>query len=484
MTDNLVKKAAHGVGWNIFSQGAQQAIKFIVIIILTRLLSPEDFGIFAIVLVFTEFIRPFREWGFQAAIIQKENIDSEYQNTAFWSICGLALTLYTLSLISAHFVGWFFRSALVTQIIPVIALIFLMTPFGAVQWALLSRTLNFKVIALRDIAATLCYGVAVCILAFKGLGIWSFVWATIIRELAYSVMFWFSYDWRPAFKFNRDKFRDLWKFSFSCTGTGILNYGINNFDNLMVGKFLGAVSLGFYNLAFNTISQPQTRIISQITNVIFPVYSIIKDDLERIREAYLKTVKTVMIITIPLISILFVAAHDFVLVFYGSKWLPAVMPIRIMCFYGLIRALTSIASPVFLSKGRPDIEFKLTIFKLCVFILCIFFGIPYGIVGVSIAVLFYALFSFFPIFYLSDRLLGIKQGKFYAIIFKYAICSFIIIGFLWTMNSFLPWTAAVSPFLRLGWNITLGLFIYLILVVVFLRQDFDAFVRLTKKVFL
>lgn len=484
MTHSLVKKAAHGVGWKILGQGVQQAIRFVIIIVLTKLLNPGDFGIFAMVLVFTEFILPLREWGFQAALIQKENIDQEYQSTAFLAICCVAVILYLLSLIFAPLVGWFFNSSLVAQIIPIIAVIFLLSPFGSIQWAVLSRRLDFKTIVLINTAATFGYGIAACAFAFKGFGVWSLVWATIFREFLSSLMLWFSRGWRPLLKFSLGKFRELWSFSISCMGSGILDYGVNYFDNLVVGKFLGAAPLGFYNLAFNTISQPQTRIVSQVASVIFPIYSMIKNDPKRIRDAYLKTVKMVAVITVPFVSILFMVAHDFVLVFYGPKWLPAVLPIRIMCFYGLIRALTSIASPVFLSKGRPDIKLKLSIFSLCVFILCLFFGIRHGIVGVSMAVLIFALVNFFPTFYLSDRLLDIEHRKLGAIIFKYIALAAIIISALWTVNFLLHWEAIANPFMRLAGKCAIGLSVYLALWIVYLKPDFDALVTLVKKAIL
>lgn len=482
MTEDLVKKAGRGVGWNISAQMVQQAIKFLVIIILTRLLEPRDFGIFAMVTVFTEFIRPFREWGFQAALIQKKDINEDDQNTAFWAIGGVGALIYLFSCASASFVGHFFNLPEVGQIIPVIALIFLVSPFGSVQWALLTRELNFSTIAIIDTVAMLFYGISACWLAYRGWGVWSFVWASLLREFIWSLIAWFIRDWRPMFRFSIGKLRELLSFAANCMGTGVLNYGINNFDNLMVGKFLGAIPLGFYNLAFNTISQPEMRIVSQITSVVFPVYSMIKGDRERIQQAYFKTVKMIALITVPLVSVLFVATKDFVLVFYGAKWLPAVLPIRIMCLYGLVKALAAIASPVFLSQGRPDIEFRLTMFRLVAFVGFIFFGIRYGIVGVASAVLAYAVVNFFPTFYFSNRLLGIGQYKFYAAILKYVFLSFVVILVLWMVNLFCQKHGLDNALLRLIFYSAAGFFSYFIILRIFLKADYDVLKNLIKRV--
>lgn len=482
MIDDLVKRAGRGVGWNMSSQIVQQAIRFIVIIVLTRLLAPGDFGIFAMVLVFTEFIAPFREWGFQAALIQRENIDEEYQSTAFWSISGFAVLIYFLSCLSAPSIGRFFNSALVGQIIPAIALIFLVSPFGSIQWVLLTRKLNFRILAFIQMAATFFYGLSACLLAFRGYGVWSFIWATLIMEASRSIMFWISYRWRPLFKFSFVKFKELLSFATSCTGSGVLNYGINNFDNLMVGKCLGAAPLGFYNLAFNTVSQPQMRVVSQITSVAFPVYSRIKDDKERLREVYLKTIKMIAAISVPLIAIIFVATRDFVLVFYGPKWLPAVLPIKIMSLFGLIRALTSVAGPIFLSQGKPNIEFKLTVFRLFVFAGFVSYGVTRGINGVALAVLVYSLVNFFPTFYLSNRLLDIKQSRFYAPVFKYFILCLVIIAILIMEELIYQRFALNNVLLRLVFSVAVGLLSSFFLLKSFLRGDYHALVDLIKEV--
>lgn len=482
MRDDIVKRAGRGVGWNILGQAAEQAIKFVIIVVLTRLLDPGDFGIFAMVLVFTELIRPFREWGFQAALIQKENIDEEYKSTAFWAIAGTGVLLYLFSCLSAPFIGRFFNSPLVGEIIPLMTLAFLVRPFGSVQWALSTRELNFKFINVIDIVGTLFYGATACFLALQGFGVWSFVAAIVVRELSWALMFWFIHGWRPLLKFSFAKFRELLAFAANCTGAGFLSYGINNFDNLMVGKFLGAVPLGYYNLAFNTVSQPETKITSQITNVIFPVYSMIKDDKERVRQAYLKTIKMITLITIPFVSILFVAAKDFVLVFYGSKWLAAVLPIKIMCLYGLMRALTSISSPVFLSQGRPDVELKITILRLAIFIGLVFYGIRHGIVGVAVAVLVYSVINFFPTFYLSNRLMGVGQSKFYAAILRYLIFSLVVIALLSLLNIFYQRYDVGNSLLRLVLSAASGAFVYFAALRISSKSDTDYLMDLIKRV--
>jgi len=482
MTEDLVRKTGHGIGWNLLSQGAQQTVRFVVIIVLTKFLSPSDFGVFAMTLVFTELIRPFREWGFQAALIQKENLDAEYLNTAFWAVCGLALILFAVSLAVAPWMGMFFQEPMVAQIIPVIAGTFLMSPFGSVQWALSSKALHFRTIAFVDATSVLCYGVASSWLAVKGFGVWSLVWATVLRELVWSVHFWLLHPWRPTLGFCFKKFKELWRFSMPCMGTGFLNYSINYFDLLMAGRVLGAAPLGFYNLAVNTISQPETRIVSQVVSAVFPAYSMIQGDPGRIREAHLKTLRAVATVTVPLLAILFVAARDFVVVFYGEQWTPAVLPIQIMCFSGFVKGLASVTQPVFLSKGRPDLEMKLTFFRLLVFVVSVSMGLRYGIVGVSVGVLVFSVVNLVPTFFLADRLLALSHARSAGLVAKYLVLAVSVIGIMKLAGTFFPLESKGIPVLRLVLECVFGGFAYVLLWFVFLRQEFDSVMKLLKRI--
>ncbi|MDD5679791.1 MAG: MOP flippase family protein [Candidatus Omnitrophica bacterium] len=485
MSDQLIRKTGKGVAWNMLGQAIQQAISFSMILVLARLLDPKDFGIFAMVLVFTEFVGPLREWGFQAALIQKKEIDEEYKSTAFWAMCGTGLFLYLISVACASPVSLFFNNNQLKNILPVIAVSFLLSPFGGVQWAMLNREMKFKVLAIRNTVAALGYGIITCVLAFKGFGVWALVWGFVIRELLWSAIFWVVYDWHPLFKFNKAKFKEMIRFGLNCIGSSILGRIIDNIDNLFVGKFLGAIKLGYYNLAFNTVSQPKTKFVYQITRVIFPAYSLIQHDDEKMKTAYQNTIKVIMMAITPLLAILFVSADSFVSVFYGSKWLPAVLPIQIMCFYAFLHTIANPASSVFLSKGRPDIDLKIVSARLFLLVIFLYVGVWYGIAGVATAVLLHSIVTSLPTLYFANRLLKIDNRRFYLTVLRYVCIYFVIIAFIAKINS-LPFlhVAYLIKIWQLLINISLGLSAYCLIMYVFFRDDFFVIFKLAKKVFL
>lgn len=481
MDQNLARKAGKGIAWNLISQAIQQVIQIFVIVTLTRLLTPGEFGIFAMIIVFFNFAEPFRQWGFQAFLIQKNVIDDEYKDTAFWSICAIAICLFTLSIISAPLIAKFFNNPQLTMFLRVGSLGFLLSPIGSVQWALANRKMDFKMIMIRDTISAFIYGTYVCFLAFNGYGVWSLVIAFVVKELSLSIILWIIYDWRPSLRFNYSKFKDMSHFSFNCIGSGVLSFFTYNVDNIIVGRFLGATNLGLYNLAFNTVNQPETKLVSQVAAVTFPVFSAMQHENERLREAYIKVFKMLLVVLIPLLTILFMCAKDLVLVFYGQNWLLSVVPIQIMCLYGLIRGLSCIAGPIFLSKGRPDINLKINFLSLVVFVVFIFFGLRFGIIGVAVAVLLYSVTTFFPIIYFCNKLLEINSFKFCLSLLKYISLVLIMIFAVISANAGMRSIRLVHPLLHLLFNSLAGLFVYILALRLFFNSDLQAMITFIRR---
>jgi len=478
----LRKKASRGVFWNLFNQGIQQVIQFFVVIVLARLLRPEDFGVFAMAAIFSNFLQSFREWGFQAFLIQKANIDQEYQDTAFWAILVTGCFLFVCSISCAPLVGAFFDNREVVLVFRVISFCFLLSPFGAVQWALVTRELNFKALALRNIFAQMAYGITACYFAYSGIGVWSLVMATLCREISLSILFWVIYDWRPRFQYSLVKLKEMMHFSIHFIGSSTIQYAINNMDGAFVGKFLGAVNLGQYNLAVNLISQPQNKLVSHISSVTFPMFSKVQHDLETMQVYYIKILKAVLVVVIPILAILCACAHDFITLVYGEKWIPAVVPVQIMCGYGIIKTINAIIEPVFFSKGKVNIYFRLNLIKITVFILSITIGIRYGIIGVATALLVCSFVLAIPVIHYANKILRLRNRFFYAIITRYLFLFITVILITYYSIYLLNFQDYLSTLLnRLLFGMIGGIVGYAILGMLIIRDDFKSVFMLLKR---
>jgi PST family polysaccharide transporter len=410
-------------------------------------------------------------------LIQKKDIDEEYKSTAFWAIAGMGIGIFIFCFLSAPLLGRFFHNSGVIDVFRVLALTSLLSPFGAVQWALVTRELNFRSLALRNFSATVLYGVTAVVLAYSGFGVWALVFAALVREAAWSVLFWIIHDWRPGFRCNLDKLKEMARFSFGCIGSGTLNYAMDNLDAAIVGKYLGPANLGQYNLAMNLVSQPQAKLVSQITSIAFPVFSQLQEDLERMRGYYLKTLKVILVVVTPFLAILCASAHDFIVTVYGPKWEPAVIPVQIMCVYGFIKTISSIAEPVFLSQGRAGVFFKISMVRFACFIPSILYGVRYGIVGASWAILGYSVISSIPLFLIAHRSLKMSGRIFYIVIFKYAAAFLFVYGSMFLIRKLL----IIYPVLGLTLSILAGGSVYFVYTALLNKEDAVSLWTLLKK---
>lgn len=383
---SLMSSATRGVFWSGISQFSTQLYQFIVMIILARLLLPEDFGIIGMAVIFTGLVQTINELGLSAAIIQKKNIDDNHLSTSFWISLLLGIILFITTVAISSDIADFFEKELIGPVVSVLSIGFVLGSFGIVHRSLLQKNIEFKKIAVTEISASVTSGTVSVILAFLGFGVWSIVFGTILNNFTRIVLLWKVCTWRPSMIFDLTSFKELFSFGAHVMGSQFLNYIDSNIDYLIIGKFLSATALGYYNLAYQLSTFPLTKISSIITNVTFPTFSIIQDDNDMLRYAYLKVIKYISTVTFPMLAGLFVVAPDFIPIVFGGKWTPMIMPLQILCVAGALKSVGTTVGSILLSKGRSDIQFKWNIFTAIVLPISILIGIRNGIIGVAIAI--------------------------------------------------------------------------------------------------
>ena len=270
---NLRQKTISGLFWSFLSQGGKQASQIIITIILARLLSPDDFGILAMVTVFTNFAMIFSEMGVSSALIQKQDTHDRHYHSAFWLniLVGIGLTLIFMA--ASPFIAWFYKKPELTPILLVVALNFLFSSFTIIQQTILTKEMDFKSLAIRDIIAVILAGVIGIALAYHGFGVWSLVYQLIAFTIINALLLWILSPWRPKLEFSISDIKDIFHFSAHLTGFNFLNYFSRNIDQLLIGKFLGTQALGYYSLAYKIMLYPLQNISRVISKVMFPVFS-------------------------------------------------------------------------------------------------------------------------------------------------------------------------------------------------------------------
>jgi PST family polysaccharide transporter len=411
---NLKKKVIHGLTWSFISQIGAAGSQFIITVILARLLSPSDFGLLGMATVVTGFVKIFNNMGISGALIQKQDTDENHLSSAFWLniVVGVILTLLMMAV--SPFIAWFYNKPQLEPIIMIISLNYFLASFTIIQETIITKDMDFKRLAARDIIAVIGGGLVGIILAYCGFGVWSLVYQSISSTLINAVLLWTVSPWRPKFIFSKQAIRDIFKFSVNLTGFNIVNYFSGNVDYLLIGKFLGAEALGFYTLAYKLVMVPQQNISAAISRVMFPAYSKIQHDLIKLGYIYLKTVKAISLVAFPIMFILFVVAPEFIILTFGSQWEPSVIIIRILCIYGAMKSVGALSGTIYQSLNETRAQFRLQLAATLIVTVAVIAGLNFGIKGVALFYTMQYLVWFNINYFVSLKLLNLKLKNLYA----------------------------------------------------------------------
>jgi PST family polysaccharide transporter len=387
---SLRKKTIKGLTWAGVSQAGRQLSQFIITAILAHLLSPNDFGLLAMAAVFINFGMIFNEMGISSALIQKQDTCDRHYYSAFWLnvVIGIALTLIFVAI--SPLIAGFYKKPELQLILIVISINYFISSFMVIQQTILTKKMDFKSLAIRDIISVVFSGAIGIYMAINGFGVWSLVVQSIVFTLLNTIILWVLSPWRPKFQFAKSDIKDIFGFSSSLTGFNVINYFSRNIPQLLIGKFLGVQALGYYSLAYKLMLYPVQNISWVIGKVMFPAFSKIQDNLAKVRSTYLKTVKAIALISFPIMLGLFIIAPEFVKVVFGLRWIETITTIRILCLCGLFHSIGTTVGIIYLSMGRADMQFKLQFWGTALVLVCVLSGLRWGINGVA---LFYTLQS-------------------------------------------------------------------------------------------
>ena len=387
MEKTLKQRVAKGTLWVFISQITTQLIALVKNIIIARVLSPDDFGLFGIALIILSLFDVFTQTGFNAALIQQKEDIKDYLDTAFFVNIMRGFILFILLFFAAPYVSVFFKNTLVTPIVRVVSFTFLISGFANPGTIYFAKELDFKKQFYWDMSRTVTDIVVSLSIVFYLRNVWVLVIASISSSFIKFIVSYLIHPYRPKFRFNKKYASSLFKFGKWVLVSSILIYFITQGDDAFVGKFLGITMLGFYRMAYKFSNMPATQITHVISRVTFPAYSKIQDNLPKLREAFLNVLQITAFFSIPLAGFIFVLAPDFTRIFLGDKWMPMVPAMQVLCIFGVTRSFGATTGPIFQGVGKPSILTKLAVIQLVILIAIIYpLTNKFGIFGTAIAV--------------------------------------------------------------------------------------------------
>ena len=381
--DSMHNRIRSGLAWKVASQVFRQLSRVAVVVILARLLTPEEYGLAAMVLVFSALVLIFADLALGAALVQREELNEADRSTVFWTSAAMGTLFMLFGFAASWPIAAFYGEPEVQPLFALLSVSFLVTALGTTQSALLNREMQFRSLELRMMAGTLVGGTAGIVVAAAGGG----AWAIIVQQLAIAVtstlLLWAFSPWRPRFTYSLHSLRSLGGFSLNVFGTRVLFYANRNLDNMLIGRFLGASALGAYAIAYNVMLMPLARIAQPIVEVLFPAMSRIQDDRRRMAAMWLRANRMIGAITVPAMIGLILVAPEFVATLFGAKWAEATPVIQILAWVGLLQSLQRLNSSVLLACDRTGTLLRYSLVVLTASVVAFVAGLHWGIVGVA-----------------------------------------------------------------------------------------------------
>ncbi|MBI4357831.1 MAG: MOP flippase family protein [Candidatus Omnitrophica bacterium] len=405
----LKQKTVSGFKWLLVNKIVQRVISVVTFAILARILDPSTFGLFAMAFIAIDGLSLFKTFGLDGGIIQKKDSPEAASHTAAVLILSMSLVLSIICFAVAPLVGKFFDNAELGSIVKALGAVFVISGFGRIPSAILTRHLRFRLISIIDVISSAVNCFFAVAFAMVWPTVWSLVGAYFIKHSVTAVLSWYFSGYRFKWHFEFRHAKELFDFGKYLVATNIVSYVGGNVSNVVIGKMMGTTAVGFFTLAVNIGNFINSHFTHIISRVMFPAYSQIQDDRETVRKAYLKTVKFITMFSFPFSVLLITLAEEFVLTLYGEKWISIVPLIRLLGFAQMVAPILHTSSALYWGCGRSDYDFRMNVsYLLTELPLMIVLTKFYGLAGTVWAGLIMT-WGFAPVcFFLVRRLIGVQ----------------------------------------------------------------------------
>jgi O-antigen/teichoic acid export membrane protein len=371
--------------WSYLTFVIGKVMVFISTVILARILTPADFGLVGLASVLAGYLGTLHTFGVGEAFIQSKFGSEESANATFVLSVASGILLFLLSVIITPLVVIFFREPRIQSIFPVLSFTYVLTGLTTIHDALLVKELKFQQRLLPTFVQYISKGISSIVLALMGFGAWAIVWGVIIGTVAKSITLVFVSPWKLTRMWNPHVTREIFGFGKFMVLQNIFGALEDNIDYMIVGRRLGVTDLGLYTLGYRAPELAIISLPSVISNVAYPVYAKLRDDITELQRSVRKTVQLVSWVAIPAGIGLAMVSSAFILTFYTDKWESAIPVMQLLSLYAMVYTLTYNFGDAYKAMGRPDILNKISFSTIVFTILALWIGAHYGIVGVALA---------------------------------------------------------------------------------------------------
>lgn len=397
------QRAKRGAIYLGIAQIARLCLTMLSTIIISRLLSPDDYGVIAMAAPVTMFVAMFQDLGLSAAAIQKKHLTSAESNVLFWInvTASLVVTLTLVTLSPA--VSWFYNDPRAGYVTAASAIGLLITGTSLQHSALLDREMRFGTLSMVDVATA-----AVTFFVSAGAALilhsyWSIVIGTIAGAVVQATSLWMASPWRPESRISLTGTRSALAFGSHVTGFNLVNFFVRNADNVIIAKASGSEPLGLYDRSYKLMMMPIQNLNAPVNRLLFPLLSRLQDDPEKYRSSFVFGIRMVMLASAPGIAVATAFSDRLMPFLLGDRWSGAAPIFFWLGLTGLIQPIANMTGNLFLSTGRSALQLKWGLFSAIVTLVGFASGLPWGARGIAASLFFTMLVRVPILFTLSTR---------------------------------------------------------------------------------
>lgn len=391
--ENLKSKTKNGLIWSALGNVANQGIRFVLGLILARLLNPDAYGVIGMLTIFICVISIFIDCGFSQALIAKQDRTKIDFSTEFWFNVGVGILGYLVIFIISPFVADFYNMPILSPILKVIGLGVIVNSLCVVQSAQLSIRLDFKTSAKISVVSQCISGVVGIVFAYYGFGVWALVIQQLMGSILNACCLWMIVRWLPDFEFSRESFKYLWNYGSKVLVTSVITQIHDNIYPLIIGKFYTSASLGLYSRAQAFAALPSSNIAGVLGNVTFPVLCAVNGDMDRLASVYRNLVRLSAFIVFPLMLGMLVLSEPLVHILLNAQWNGCIPLLQILCFAMIWQPISLVNLSLLKAVKRTDVLMKLDFVKRGVGLLILIITCQISVSAIAIGYAFLAFFS-------------------------------------------------------------------------------------------
>ena len=428
MAESLKQKAVKGLIWSGIERLSGQIVTFVLTLILARLVTPHDYGVLAIVMVFVSISSLIVDAGFANALIRKVDCTDEDRSTVLYFNIATSIILYGILYLFTPNIASFYNNIDLIPLIRSATTVIIINSFSIVQQAILTAQIDFKKQTKISLSSSIISGLVGIWLAYQGYGVWALVMQTIILASIRVIMLWLVVRWRPLIVFSSNSFKDLFGYSYKLMLSNLIVKGGNETLQLLMGFFFSTANLGYYNYSKRMADFPSTNITTTIQRVLFPVFSKIQTNDHQLAENFRQSLVLGMTAIFPIMFGISVLAEPLVNILLTSEWKPVIPILSITAITMGVWPLLLFNMNILWVKKRSDLSLILEIVAMVVKLAVVLYLFRFGLLYVCMGFAVVTVINFITYAYVTSRLISYNYITqildICKVLFKSALASF------------------------------------------------------------